>query len=255
MQGKTSIAVNTLHAVQEFMDTNDAALGNLNKSESRRDLDAVEAELSNHAATQSRSKTGAKAARAQRKAARDTLVVDYLRPISSTAATKLAQSPDIGALTLPKNLRTTPQYLAAAETMGEAAAKHADVFIAAGMAPTFVADLAAAADNLRAAEAAQASVVTSRLGATKGLDDAERLAHKVVKQVDAMIEPLIKNDTALLVKWKATKRFAARPGVVALPSTSLTQSGVSSAAPSAPAVPAAPATTNPPTTAGGVGAA
>jgi len=247
MQSHTAITVNTLHAVQGFMDTNAKALGTINTSASRRDLDAIEAELSEHAAVQAGSKTAGKAAVTRKRVARNTLLVKYLRPIAAIAATNLTQSPDYGSLKLPNDVRNTPQLLAAAASMGDAAAKYADVFIAAGMAPTFLADLAAAVNDVKAADAARAGVVTSRMGATKALDSMTQRARKIVKQLDTLIEPQLANDTALLVKWKATKRFTGRTSPVSTAAIDSAQQEVGSAGTPA----ATPGTSNPVSTNGG----
>jgi len=257
MQSKTSTVLNTLHAVQEFMTTNASALDNLNDSASRRDLDEIESALSGHAVAQARSKNGNKSAVTRKRVVKNTLLVKYLRPISAISEAKLNQSPDFAELKLPKSTRTTPQLLAAAEAMGEAAASHADVFISAGMAPTFVADLKSAVNDVKAAEASKGATLTSQLGASKALDTTAQQAQKVVKQLDALIEPLLANNTALLVKWKATKRFTGRAAGVSAAAADTAQTvGSTPTASSMPAVPAsAPTGSATSVTTGGAGGA
>lgn len=215
MRSRTSTVLSTLRGVREFMTTNASALGTLNHSDSRRDLDEIEAELSDHAVAQAGSRASRPSAAIRKRLAKDALVTKFLRPISAIAEAKLQQSPDFAGLRVPRNTGTTPRLLAAAAAIADAAAKHADVFIAAGMAPTFVADLQAAADEVQAAETAKCDTLTSQIGATKGLDTATRQARKIVRQLDALIEPLVAYDTSLLVKWKATKRFSGRVPEVA----------------------------------------
>lgn len=237
MLSKTSTVLSTLHGVQGFMTTHADALGSLNTSASREDLDAVEAQLSTHAATQAQSRYGSASAVTRNRVVRNALQVNYLRPISAIAEAKLASSPDLGTLRLPKNVRTTPQLLAAAEAMGQAAAKYAETFIAAGMAPTFLDDLHAAANAVKEAEATKGSVKSSRMGATKALRVYTEEANRVVRQLDALIEPALAGNPALLMKWKATKRFSAKTPAISAVSTDAATAG---SAPSATGETSAP---------------
>ena len=54
-------------------------------------------------------------------------------------------------------------------------------------------------------------------------------AHRIVKQLDALIEPQLASDPALLVKWKATKRFSGKAPGVTTATTDSGSGGVSSA--------------------------
>lgn len=216
MHSRTSTVLSTLHAVQDFMTANANALGTLNDSASRRDLDEVESTLSGLAVAQARSKNGSRSAVTRKRVVKNTLLVKYLRPISAISQAKLKQSADFAELRLPLPAvtRTMPQLVSVAEAMGQAASRHAEVFIAAGMAPTFVADLASAVNDVRAAVTSQGATRSSQLGASKALETTAQQAVKIVRQLDALIEPLLAGNTALLVKWKATKRFSGRtPGV------------------------------------------
>jgi hypothetical protein len=209
------MVLNTLQSVQTFMTRNNGVLGNLNTSASRKALDDLEAQLSDHAASQTSAASGTKAAIARQRVLRNTLLVKYLRPVSAIAEAQLNQSPDFIALKLPRAIRSTQQVLAAAESMGTAAATYAVTFIAAGMAPTFVSDLQAAAAEFKAGAALRSHTLSSQIGATSGLRIATQQAHKVVKALDALIEPTIASNPALLSQWKATKRFTGRPTAIA----------------------------------------
>lgn len=243
MKTRTSIVLSTLQTVQLFMDTNASALGSINTSSSRKNLDDLESTLRSHAASQTQSASGGIAAVSRQRVLRNSLVVKYLRPISAIAEAQLNQAPDFLALKLPRGLKTTSQYIAAADAMGAAAVNHADTFIKAGMAPTFLADLKTAANDLQAGAASRAHTVNSRIGATGALAVATREAHKVVKALDALIEPALANSPSLLTQWKATKRFTGRPSAIASATidSTATVTVPAEGAPPAAAVPPAPA--------------
>jgi hypothetical protein len=236
MLSHTSVVLSTLQNVQEFMTTNATALGSLNTSESRRALDIIEEALSGHATSQTRSKSGGKAAVARQRVLKSALLVKYLRPISAIAEAQLGQSPDFMEMKLPKALKTTPQLLAAAAAMGGAASKHAATFIAAGMSTDFIAELEAAAEAFKIGATVKGSVSSTQIGATGALKESTKQARKVVKQLDALVEPLLANNTSLLTKWKATKRFSGRTQAIASEMTS--SAGTTSVVGAGPGVPA-----------------
>jgi hypothetical protein len=215
MLSKISVVLSTLQNVQEFMTTNASALGRLNTSASRRALDALEGDLSRYAASQTRSASGRKAAIARQRMLKSVLLVRYLRPISAIAEAQLAQSPAFREMTLPPRLKGTPQLLAAAAAMAGAAAQYAATFIDAGMSTDFIAELEAAAEALKAGATVKGSVSASQLGATGALKATTKQARKIVKQVDALMQPLLASDIALLTRWKATKRFTGRAQAIA----------------------------------------
>jgi NAD-dependent DNA ligase len=137
---------------------------------------------------------------------------------------------------LPKALKTTPQLLAAAAAMGGAASKHVATFIAAGMSTDFIAELEAAAEAFKTGATVKGSVSSTQIGATGALKESTKQARKVVKQLDALVEPLLANNTSLLTKWKATKRFSGRTQAIASEMTS--SAGTTSVVGAGPGVPA-----------------
>src|SRR5206468_8364983 len=136
---------------------------------SRQDLDSIEATLSNQALAQASSRNGGKSAGTRQRVTKSALLVKYLRPISAIAQAKLSQSPDFAELKLPKSTRSVNQLVASANAMAEAAAKHAETFSAAGLGPTFLAELHSAVSDVIAAEASQSSTKATGMGATKAL--------------------------------------------------------------------------------------
>jgi hypothetical protein len=214
MQTRHSTILTTLQNVQAFMETNADALGPLNTSDSRRALDDLERTLSAHAVTQAQGKRSSKAEVAKQRVLRNALKVKFLHPIASIAAAQLSQVPDFTALKIPKGVTTSQKLIAAAVTMGEAAAKYAPTFIGAGMAPTFLEDLKAAADELSAGLTAKGTARSKQVGATAGLKAAAKQAHKIVKQLDSLIDAQLATNPDLLARWKAVKRFGGKTAAI-----------------------------------------
>jgi hypothetical protein len=215
MLSNESTVLTTLHRVQQFMTNHAGELGDLNTSRSRQALDDLEAQLSSFAASQTGARSVTRTAVARQKVLKNTLLVKHLRPISAIAEAQLDQAPDFTELKLPRNIRTTPQLLAVAAAMAAAAVKYTHTFVEAGMSSTFVADLQAAADAVKNNVTSKGTARSSQIGATNGLKVATRQAHRIVKQIDALIEARLAGNTALLAQWKATKRFTGRAQPVA----------------------------------------
>ena len=229
MKSNQSMVLTTLRLVQQFMTDHASELGDLNTSRSRITLDDVEAKLSAFAVSQAGARSISRTTVAKQAGLRNVLLVKYLRPISAIAEAQLDHAPDFAELKLPKVLRTAPQLVAAAEAMGTAATKYRDTFVNAGMAPTFVADLQAAANAVKENVTSKGTARSSQIGATTGLKVACKQAHRIVKQLDALIEARLAGNSALLAKWKATKRFTGRAQPVA--STTVSSAATVSVAP------------------------
>jgi hypothetical protein len=243
MRNTQSAVVMALRQVQDFMTTHADQLGNLNESDARTALDDVEATLSGYAASQTSARGGRKAAIARQSVLKNALLVKYLRPIAAIAEAQLDHAPDFAELTLPKPLSTISQLLAAATAMGNAAAKYRDTFVKAGMTPTFLAELEAAANALQHNTTSKSKAVSSHIGATSGLKVATKQAHKVVKQLNALIEAQLASNPALLAQWKATKRFTGRAQPVA--GTTISSAGTVAVAPAPAAAVTAPVVSAP----------
>jgi hypothetical protein len=242
MMSTQEITLNTLRKVQDFMTSNASALGTISHSSSRQALDELAATLRSHGVSQAGARSTRTTAVARLTVLRSALLVKYLRPISAIAEVQLSQSPDFTELKLPKGVRSTQQILNRAGAMGAAAARYADTFVKAGMSPTFLAELAAAANDLESAATAKARAFDSQKGATTGLTAVSKQARKIVRQLDALIEPVLAGNPALLAQWKSAKKFTGR----AQPIASTTLSSAATTPVPVVSVPVAPvaATTN-----------
>ena len=85
-------------------------------------------------------------------------------------------------------------------THGEAMAQE---LINRGRPATFVADLRAQATALDAAANARQTGLQLQVGATVGIAEKAREAVAILRELDAIITPLIEGDAALLATWKS----------------------------------------------------
>jgi hypothetical protein len=76
-------------------------------------------------------------------------------------------------------------------------------FIDRGRPATFVADLRALATGLDTAANARHTGLTEQVGATAGIAEKTREAIAILRELDAIITPLLENDPGLLATWKS----------------------------------------------------
>ncbi len=228
--------------IQAFLDANDAALGTINTSGMRAELDAVVTALGQSSSTQAAGRVNAIGETANQRTLRLALRLNHMHPIASVARAKLRTVPNFQAMTLPKPGTRVVSLIAHASGMGEAAAPYAQVFIDAGLPQDFLAKLTAAADAVKASIDARAAARGQRSSATgtlKTLVDRARLA---IKALNAFVVPLLSADVAhsgLLAEWSSVRRVHAKGGPVI--GSEETARAVASPAPTPSAAATAPA--------------
>jgi hypothetical protein len=194
-------------SVVDFLTRHDAVLGTLNASGARTSLDAIDAEMDGHAASQSAGTVNSQRATVAQHTLRVALRTRHMLPIARVARTQLQTIPDYSKLKLP-NIRINSEKLVAdARAMGEVAQEHEAVFVSMGLAPDFVAQLNAAATELHAKLVNRSAQTGRRAGATKGLGSVSTRARAAIGVIDALVTPLIDNDPALLGEWKSAKKI------------------------------------------------
>ena len=205
----------SLRAVQAFIDANAAHLGDVPQSGARKKLDHAIEELSSHAAVQTGSFLQAKGSTQRQRALRKVLLRDHMAPIARIAAADLPDTPAVRPLRMPKGKPTAEKLSAAAYGMGEAAAKFSDTFTSAGLPSDFVIKLTGAADAMLAALGDRTQSRGQRKGATTGLKTKLSHGRKIVGVLDAFIKSALKDNAALLAEWNTVKRvqgIPTRPG-------------------------------------------
>jgi hypothetical protein len=236
-QGNT---LQALRGVQAFLDKYAGLLPGLNESGARKKLDALVEELGAHAAAQTGSVLAAKGATQKQYAMRIVLLEDYMAPIARIAEADLPDTPELRALRLPQARLSTENLAKAAVGMADAAEPHAAVFIAAGLAPDFVAQLRQKAKDALAPLDLRTENRSARRGATRGVKESIRAAKRTVRVLDTFVRRMLRNNAVLMERWAAVKRPNPKVGRVAGQSSDVPAPPPEPAAPLAPAAPTSP---------------
>ena len=209
----------SLHAVQSFVDQYPEQLSAIVKSGARQKLDEAIAQLSDHVSTQTGSHLAAQGATQKHRSLRQALIRDHMAPISRIARADLPPTPEVEPLKMPKGRPTASRLAAAAYGMGKAAVPFTAVFTFAGLPPDFIAQLNAAADAMLGAVNDRTTNRGLRGGATQGLARKLSDGRKVVHVLDAFVKSALKYDPTLLANWNIIKRVQRTPGRTTAPIT------------------------------------
>lgn len=215
MQTVQGSMLQSLRAVQGFLDEHAEQLAGVVQTGARKRLADAIAALDDHASTQTGSVLQARGLTQKQYALRATLLRDHMASIARIAQADLPATPEFHPLRMPRG-RPTPERLAAAAAgMAQAAAPFADVFVRAGMPQDFVTQLTTAADDLVAAGAARTQTRGRGRGATLGLKQKLSEGRKVVAILDTFVRSALKDDPALLSNWNLVKRVRRQTGSTA----------------------------------------
>ena len=210
MRTRQGVVLQSLRRARGFLDANDAVLG-LAKSETRKTLDEVIGQLSDQAALQDTGARGSRGETEKQRVTRSALRQYHMRPISGVAMLRLRDVPEFSSLRMPHPQAKAEQLIAAAAAMSAAAQPYESVFIANGLAPSFLADLRAAADALRISIDGRGEHRRKRSGATAGLITNERRGRTVLRVLDGLVRSRIPHDDQLLGEWTAARRIRRSP--------------------------------------------
>jgi hypothetical protein len=202
-----------LRSVQVFLDKHGEALGEVTRSGARKNVDECVADLQAHAVQQDGGRRKAIGETAHQRELR--LALRFaMRPIVEVAAARLRETPQFAALRMPSYRLRGMAMVAAAHAMAEAATAHVAVFTDDGLPADFLEQLRKAADTVSASYDTRRDSQTARMGATRGLKEAERRGRKALRVVDSLVVPALGHDDALLTAWRAARRIQGKPGPV-----------------------------------------
>jgi hypothetical protein len=211
MQTSQGQMLNSLTAVQHFLDEHATKLGDVATGGARKRLDDVIAELAAHVAEQSGSDLAAQGSTKKQRALRIALIRDHMAPISRIARADLPDTPEIQPLKMPVGRPSTQKLASVARGMAKAATPFAHVFLLGGLPTDFIARLDTATNALLQAVAERSRNRGRRGGATTGLRDRLSAGRKIVQVLDALVKSAGAKDPALLADWNIVKRVQ-RPG-------------------------------------------
>jgi hypothetical protein len=213
MLRSTNTVLETLRAMQQFLDDNAADIGP-GLDSSRASLDIAVADLTTHFAGQEGGKRGIVGATQKLNALKTGLRFDHMRPIAEIAKRKLASVPEFASLKLPPANASTAQLIASATSMGDAAAPYTQTFVDLGLPADFVARMQASAAELTQTLAARASHTLTRSGATSGISAQDRNGRSIVKLLDSLVRPRIRSNAVLVGAWNAAIRLRRVPKTI-----------------------------------------
>jgi hypothetical protein len=207
----------SLRAVQTFLDDHADRLAGVVASGARKDLDDLVAQLDVQIGEQSAGSISVKGATQKHRTLRTILMRDHMTPIARIAVASLPNTPEVQPLKMPRGQPSAQRLAAAAHGMAKAATPFADVFVHAGMPADFAAQLTTAADAMMHSVNDRTTIRGKRGGATKGLKSSLSQGRKVVHVIDAFVRTALQDDAGLLAHWNIVKRVKKAPTSVTTP--------------------------------------
>jgi hypothetical protein len=205
--------LDSLQRVQAFLDANATAVGALQTSEARQQLDAAVAQLVTHGNDQSTAGLELAGQISREKSLITDLKTRHMQPIATFARAKLRGVPDFAALIKPLANESPKQLVQTARAMATAGAPQADALTRGGFPPDTIAQLGAAADAVQAAMTDRSNTKVRRVGATKGIGEQLVLGREAARMLNAVIRKQFGGDATFLAAWRSAWRVTAKPGV------------------------------------------
>jgi hypothetical protein len=213
MKKSQQARLDALHRMQDFTNTNNDALGNVNKSTTRGSLDQVLTGLQAAADQQKSAETQAASATAEKNILREDLRINHMQPIAAIARAALAHMPLITKLRLPSSRVTDSELVTAGNAMADAAGQYSAVFIAEQLPADFIAQLRASVQAVRDAAVQRDGFVRLVAESTQAVADWLVRAANVAKVLNSLVVKALKGKTDLLAGWRQAKHPKAKPGV------------------------------------------
>lgn len=220
MQTQQGITLETLRAIQLFLDKHAERLGDVQKSGSRRQLDQAVLDLANLATSQATNATASSGVE-KAKQLRTRLIEQHMLPIARIAAVDLPRTPELGKLVVPRGSPTPERLVQAAHTMRKIATPFAQIFIDAGMPPDFLAELDDAAEAFAKFSAQRKGSVGVGKAATKGIRDTISRGSRVITALDGLmrkaLDPHAPEDKLIRTEWLSVKKVRKAASRSAMP--------------------------------------
>ena len=206
MRNEDGRVLAALDRVQTFLDENRSALGTAVAPAVHEHVAATRAQLVASLTAQDGLARAVEEAVVGKKALRERLVREHLRPIAAVAVARLPEVGELNALRVAARPTALGALLTASGGVAESAGRHEAALVAAGRPSDFIAQLVGAADALRVAQNAQTQVIGRRVEASKALRNQARSARRTLRMVDTLVRVAISGDDPLLARWKHLRR-------------------------------------------------
>ena len=225
MHSRQTYVLATARAIQGFLDANNDVLAAVNDSGARKSLDELVGELTVQAVDQDAGRVTSRGETSLQASLRKTLREVHMKRIATIARARLRDVPEMRSFMLPGPKTPSLKLVAMAGGMADAASKHSAVFIERGLPQDFIAQLTNTAAALNQSLDTRAKSYGRATGATSAIGALAREAAAVIRELDALVRPLILRDERLLGEWRTTSRIRRKTG----PSAGSTAAAVSTA--------------------------
>jgi hypothetical protein len=224
----------TAEAMDSFVDRNEAVLPLAAAAGGRGRLKTSIIQLIDLSNGQDAAQLSARGLTARLTLERQALVDEHMDPVRRIALADLPHTPDLEPLGRFNSSARLETLLQRAHGMATAAAPFAAVFEEAGLPPTFMADLNAAADAVDATFRGRKVLIGQSAAATKQLEGIAVATRRTMGALNSLVRKDLKGNAALLHEWNSARRIR-RIAVATVP------------VPAPPVTPVAPATAGAPT--------
>ena len=196
----------SLRAVEQFIDDNAAEISGVVNTGTRQRLTDVIAALETHKSDQAGHGVAVVNLVGQQYELRKQLIREHMAPIARIARADIPQAPKIAGFRMPRGVPGVEKLTADANGMAQAALPYTDLFIGAGLAPDFITQLERASAALVDTRTKRTTTSARRVGATESLKATLTAGRKVVHVLDAFIQVALKDKSGLLSDWNTVKR-------------------------------------------------
>ena len=210
MQGLYASAAVIGGQAQQFLDANRRALKPFVPEPLRAKLDTAVDDLERHRLAQAAAIEGAIRETARQADYRRNINDAFIRPIKAIARIALRRSAQFPGLM--RQLPGRPRlFVSNMRAFASAAEKESSTLVAYGMPADFVEQLGIMLGRLVESERSRDRFICQRTMATAGLAAPNKSTRSIVGVLNAVMQPKLKRDAALLAAWKAARKAAQSP--------------------------------------------
>ena len=201
-----------LQTAQVFLAKNDTALGPISSSPAIATLNDAVAAVERYAAEQIAAGTARSSHAVVLQHLRTELRIHHMQPIARVAQTQLANVKEISKLKLPRMRTDDNELVAAGRGMATAVKKYKNVFIEQQFPATFIDDLRAAVNAVRAMRSTGQGNRVERKAATEGILFQLTRAKGALRVLDSLVVKQLAGQNAALAAWTQALRLHAKSG-------------------------------------------
>ena len=202
----------TLRAVQTFLDGVKALIAPINESGARKALDDVVEQLTMRSVDQNAGRVNGRGETTRQRKLRDALRIGQMKPIADIASVTLSEEPRLSDFVAPNARASSTHLIACAGAMADAAKAYQSVFTARGLPEDFIAQLQAASDALEESLSNRAQSLSRSRGATAAMSPLVKQGRGALRVLDSLMTRTLQPGDRVLGEWRAVKVIRTKPG-------------------------------------------